>query len=359
MHAAQLVTSLKKKDSRAVVRGCGGDLMKSAGADLLLHYKDMAYMGITEVLAHLGKLMRNMRLCKSDMLKFKPDAVVLVDYPGFNLKMAKFAKNHGFKVFYYISPQVWAWKEKRVRLIEKYVDKMFVILPFEKDFYSKYDVDVEYVGHPLVSQMKSLPAVEKRKFVAYNHLNRDKEIIALLPGSRIQEVDRMMDVMLDTAPKLKKYQFVVAIAPNISAKPYRKRMAKRGVKFVKGQTRQLLQIASAAVVASGTATLETALLSVPEVVCYRTSNLTYKIFKKLVKVKHISLPNLILGREVVKELIQDDLTANNIAKELRVMLDNAGRQRQMLEDYDELSLVLAADNPSQKVAEGVWAALGR
>lgn len=319
----------------------------------MLHYKDLAYMGYKEVISHIAELEHKLNFCKRDLEAFGPDAVILVDYPGFNLKIAKFAKKRGFKVYYYIAPQVWAWKEKRVSQLEKYVDKLFCILPFEKDYFKKYNVDAEYVGHPLVEQVKALQPVDEARFRKENHLKPNREIIALLPGSRRQELDRMMEVMVNVAPLLKDYQFVVAMAPNVSSRPYRRLMSQFGVRFVKNQTYPLLQLASAAVVTSGTATLEAALLNVPEVVCYKTSKMTYRIAKKLVKVDFISLPNLILGREVVRELIQDDCTPKNVSIELKHVLHDSLRQRKMLEDYEDLSSVLSDDKPSLKIAETI------
>lgn len=353
LHAANLVEALKHFDPHPVVRGCGGDLMKAKGADIVLHYKDLAYMGYKEVISHIAELEHKLNFCKRDLEAFGPDAVILVDYPGFNLKIAKFAKKRGFKVYYYIAPQVWAWKEKRVSQLEKYVDKLFCILPFEKDYFKKYNVDAEYVGHPLVEQVKALQPVDEARFRKENHLKPNREIIALLPGSRRQELDRMMEVMVNVAPLLKDYQFVVAMAPNVSSRPYRRLMSQFGVRFVKNQTYPLLQLASAAVVTSGTATLEAALLNVPEVVCYKTSKMTYRIAKKLVKVDFISLPNLILGREVVRELIQDDCTPKNVSIELKHVLHDSLRQRKMLEDYEDLSSVLSDDKPSLKIAETI------
>ena len=354
LHAANLVGALNKFDSHPVVRGCGGNLMKAKGVDLVFHYKDMAYMGFKEVALHFVALERKLQFCKKDLQNFNPDAVILVDYPGFNLKIAKYASRYGFKVYYYISPQVWAWKEKRIKLLEKYVTKLFCILPFEKEFYKDYNVDAEYVGHPLIEQISNLETVDQAKFIKINHLKPHREIIALLPGSRSQEVERMMPVMVKTAPLLKDYQFVVAMAPNVSSRPYRQLMTQNGVKFVKNQTYQLLQIASAAVVTSGTATLEAALLNQPEVVCYKTSSITYRIFKKLVKVNFIALPNLILGREVVRELIQDDCTSKSIATELKHILHDSLRQRKLLEDYEELgAMLINGESPSLKVAEAI------
>lgn len=340
LHGANLIASLKKKDPHAKIRAWGGNLMKKQGANLVKHYRDLAFMGFVEVLLHLRTILKNLSFCKKDILKFKPDAIILIDYPGFNLKVAKFAYKHNIKVYYYISPQVWAWKKRRVHTIKKVVDKMLVILPFEKDFYDEYRVDAHYVGHPLLDEISKVKFINRINFARQNKLDPKKEIIALLPGSRKQEVSRMLKVMLSVMDKFPDYQFVIGCAPSLTDDFYRSLIGNANVHLVFNKTYQLLQVASAALVTSGTATLETALFYVPEVVCYKGNPISYIIAKNLIKVKYISLVNLIMNKPVLKELIQNDLTSENISEELKQLLTDHKRQRQLLEDYEELRCVL-------------------
>lgn len=350
LHGANLIAALKKKDPHAKIRAWGGNLMKKQGATLIKHYKDLAFMGFVEVLLHLRTILRNLKFCKKDILKFNPDALILIDYPGFNLKVAKFAHEHNIKVYYYISPQVWAWKKRRVHTIKKVVDKMMVILPFEKDFYDNYNVDAHFVGHPLLDEISKTKHISKQTFIKQNNLNPKKEIIALLPGSRKQEVTRMLEVMLKVVDKFPDYQFVVACAPSLPVDFYQKLVAGYNVKLIVNKTYQILQVASAAVVTSGTATLETALFFVPEVICYKGNPISYSIAKRLVKVKYICLVNLIMDKPVVKELIQNDLTANNISDELKQLLTDPKRQRRLLDDYEDLKLKLGNAGASKNAA---------
>lgn len=350
LHGANLIAALKKKDPHAKIRAWGGNLMKKQGATLIKHYKDLAFMGFVEVLLHLRTILRNLKFCKKDILKFNPDALILIDYPGFNLKVAKFAHEHNIKVYYYISPQVWAWKKRRVHTIKKVVDKMMVILPFEKDFYDNYNVDAHFVGHPLLDEISKTKHISKQTFIKQNNLNPKKEIIALLPGSRKQEVTRMLEVMLKVVDKFPDYQFVVACAPSLPVDFYQKLVAGYNVKLIVNKTYQILQVASAAVVTSGTATLETALFFVPEVICYKGNPISYSIAKRLVKVKYICLVNLIMDKPVVKELIQNDLTANNISDELKQLLTEPKRQRRLLDDYEDLKLKLGNAGASKNAA---------
>lgn len=359
LHGSNLIAALKKKDPRAKIRAWGGNLMRKQGATLIKHYKDLAFMGFVEVLLHLRIILNNLKFCKKDILRFKPDALILIDYPGFNLKIAKFAHEHNIKVYYYISPQVWAWKKRRVHTIKKVVDKMMVILPFEKDFYDNYDVDAHFVGHPLLDEISKTRLVNKQTFIKQNNLNPKKEIIALLPGSRKQEVTRMLEVMLKVVDKFPKYQFVVACAPSLPLEFYEKLVAGYDVRLVVNKTYPLLQIASAAVVTSGTATLETALFFVPEVICYKGNPISYRIAKMLVKVKYICLVNLIMDKPVVKELIQNDLTVKNISDELKQLLDDPKRQRRLLDDYEDLKLKLGNAGASRNAANLVVTDLKR
>ena len=351
LHASNLVAEIKKKDKKAEFRGFGGDLMKAQGVELVKHYRTMAYMGFVEVAVNLRKILGNIAQCKKDILEYQPDVVVLVDYPGFNLRIADFAHKKGFKVYYYISPQVWAWKRRRVQKIKKSVDKMLVILPFEEEFYKRYGVDVTFVGNPLLDELAKVGTGNRSIFLRRNSLGERREIIAMLPGSRRQEVKRTLPVMLKAALYFPDYQFVIAGVSSLDKSLYKDIMGNSDVFFVENQTYDLLLNSSAALVTSGTATLETALLSVPEVVCYKATNFSYRLAKWMIKVKFISLVNLIMDREVVKELIQGDLNEDNLVKELDQLLHNGKRQRQLLEDYEELKDKLGNVGASEKAAE--------
>jgi len=357
LHASNLMAEIKKKDRRAEFRGFGGDLMQKQGMSLVKHYRTMAYMGFVEVAVNLRKVLDNIKLCKNDILEWQPDALILVDYPGFNLRIAKFAHEKGFKVFYYISPQVWAWKRRRVSKIKASVDKMLVILPFEEEFYRNYGVDVAYVGNPLLDEMQKFGTPNRSMFLRRNNLGEKREIIALLPGSRPQEIKRTLGTMLKVAPQFPQYQFVVAGVSSVDTSLYKRIIGNADVFLVENQTYELLQNASAALVTSGTATLETALFSVPEVVCYKATGFSYRIAKKLIKVKFICLVNLIMDREVVKELIQGEMTPDNIAAELNLLLHDAKRQQRLLEDYDELRDVLGNAGASERAAEVICDAM--
>lgn len=350
LHGSNLIASIKKKDPRAKIRAWGGDLMKKQGATLVKHYRDLAFMGFVEVLMHLKTILNNLKFCKRDILRFAPDTIILIDYPGFNIKVAKFAHKHNIKVYYYISPQVWAWKKRRVHTLKKVVDKMLVILPFEKPFYDSYQVDAHFVGHPLLDELSKLKYINRKTFIRQNFLDPNKEIIALLPGSRKQEVSRMLEIMLKMVKMYPNYQFVIGCAPSLTEDFYKSIIGNENVHLVFNKTYQLLQVASAALVTSGTATLETALLYVPEVVCYKGNQISYLIAKNLIKVKYICLVNLIMDKPVVKELIQNDLTPDNIKKELDLLLTNHKRQRRLLEDYEELKNVLGNAGASNNAA---------
>ena len=351
LHASNLVAEIKKKDKKAEFRGCGGDLMKAQGVDLLKHYRTMAYMGFVEVAVNLRKVLGNIAQCKKDILEYQPDAIILVDYPGFNFRIADFAHEKGFKVFYYISPQVWAWKRRRVKKVKRSVDKMLVILPFEEEFYKEYGVDVTYVGNPLLDELAKFGTANRSIFLRRNSLGEKREIIALLPGSRKQEVKRVLPVMLKAASHFPDYQFVVAGVSSLDKSLYKKILGNSDVFLIENQTYELLQNSSAAIVTSGTATLETALFTVPEVVCYKATGLSYFLAKWMIKVKFISLVNLVMDKEVVKELIQGDLTEENIVNELDLLLHNGRRQRQLLEDYEELRGRLGNAGASEMAAE--------
>jgi len=349
LHASNLMKELKKQDDAAAFRCWGGDLMAKQGADLVRHYKDLAFMGFFEVLAHLPTIMKNIRFCKEDILSYHPDVLILVDYPGFNLRISRFAHAHGIRVFYYISPQLWAWRSSRVKTIQKNVDKMFVILPFEKDFYRKYDYDVDFIGHPLLDVIHEGSTHTKRNiFLKQNHLP-DKPIIALLPGSRRQEIRQMLEAMLKAVPDFKDYQFVIAGAPSISPGFYSGIAEGINAAVITGQTYDLLYHSEAALVTSGTATLETALMNIPQVVCYKGNVFSYLIARLVIHVKFISLVNLIMDKEVVRELIQKALNRRNLTLELKEILDPAHR-REMTTSYAGLREKLGGSGASARAA---------
>jgi len=336
LHGSNLIRELKLQDPSAIFRGWGGDLMREAGMQVVKHYKDLAFMGFYEVLKNLPTILRNLKFCKQDILEFKPDALILIDYPGFNLRIAEWARKEKLKIIYYISPQVWAWKENRVKKIKASVDKMLVILPFEKEFYHKWGFEVEYVGHPLVE------VVEKHRNAAQGPWTLDSHVIALLPGSRKQEILKKLPVMLEVSRAFPQYEFIVAKAPGLDVQFYEALLRPYpNVKAVQGKTYDLLMKAKAALVTSGTATLETALFGVPEVVCYMGGTISYQIARRLIKIKYICLVNLIMDREVVKELIQNDLTVSNLSFQLQEILSNSQKIAQVKSDYLELKELLS------------------
>lgn len=349
LHGSNLIRSLRKEDPAAEVRAWGGDLMAEAGADLVKHYRDLAFMGFVEVLMNLRTILRNLDKCKADVLAYQPDALILIDYPGFNLRIAEWAHQNGFKVIYYISPQVWAWKENRVKKIKQCVDKMLVILPFEQEFYEKWDYKVEYVGHPLIEVVHNSMVQPKDAPLS------DKPIVALLPGSRKQEILKKLPVMLEVARQFPDHQFIVAKAPGQEDAFYTAMLAPYpNVSSVRNQTYPLLKQSRAALVTSGTATLETALFHVPEVVCYKGNQLSYYIARKLIKVKYISLVNLIMDKEVVKELIQDELNPESCTRELKNILEDGPERTRLLEDYTTLTTLLSeGGNASEKAARSI------
>ncbi len=351
MHAANLMKELKKLDVSAQFRCWGGDKMKKQGAELVKHYRDLAFMGFTEVLMNLKTILRNIDFCKKDIHSYQPDVLILVDYPGFNLRIAEFAKTKGFKVFYYISPQVWAWKESRVNKIKRFVDRMFVILPFEKDFYKKHNYEVDFVGHPLLDAIESEKSLygDKALWLKNNNLP-GKPIIALLPGSRKQEIAVKLPLMLSVVDEFKDHQFVIAAAPSVPEAFYKEIAAGKKASLVFNQTHELLMHADAALVTSGTATLETALFEVPEVVCYKGGKLSYYIARSLVKVKYISLVNLIMDKETVRELIQHDLTTKNIAQELKKIVYDNNKRAEMKSDFRQLKEMLGGKGASARTA---------
>jgi lipid-A-disaccharide synthase len=355
LHGSNLIKEIKRLDPAASIRAWGGDLMKDAGASLVKHYRDLAFMGFLEVIKNLPTILQNIKFCKQDIEAWQPDVLVLIDYPGFNLRIAEWAKKQGCKVVYYIAPQVWAWKENRVKKMKVCIDKMFCILPFEKDYFkNKWNWDVTYVGHPL------LPVIAS--FKSSNPLVTDnKKVIALLPGSRKQEIIKMLPVMLSVTPHFPGYTFMVAQAPGQDAPFYNRfLMGYTNVTLIKNSTYDLLSIADAALVTSGTATLETALFKVPEVVCYKTSKFSYQIAKWLVKIKFISLVNLIMDKEIVQEIIQENLTEQHLTTALRGITENEVTIKEVMENYQSLHTLLAAggEDASIKVAKEIVAFAG-
>ncbi|MFC0775128.1 lipid-A-disaccharide synthase [Terrimonas alba] len=350
LHGSNLIKEIRKLDPAANVRCWGGDKMREAGGKLVKHYRDLAFMGFTEVLMNLRTIFRNLAFCKDDILQYKPDTLILIDYPGFNLRIARWAKEQGIKVIYYISPQVWAWKEGRVKMMKECIDKMLVILPFEKDYFkSKWHWEVEYVGHPLVE------VIESEKSKVKSEKLSEREIIALLPGSRKQEILKKLPVMLEVSKSFPNYQFIVAKAPGVEENFYDDLLKPfTNVSYVSNQTYNLLMQSKAALVTSGTATLETALFGVPEVVCYKGSPISYQIAKRVIKVKYISLVNLIMDKLVVKELIQQDLTVENLQTELTDLLTNDERKVQLQQDYAKLKQLLSqGGHASSKAAQSI------
>ncbi|HET8753848.1 MAG TPA: lipid-A-disaccharide synthase, partial [Salinimicrobium sp.] len=306
LHASNLMKALKKVDPEAIFRYWGGDLMQAEGGTLVKHYRDLAFMGFAEVIYNLRTIVKNISFCKTDISNFQPDVIIFVDYPGFNLRIAKWARKEGFKTHFYVSPQIWAWKENRIKQIQRDIDEMYVILPFEKDFYEqKHHFKVHFVGHPLIDAIADRAPVDAEKFRKEYHLDK-RPVIALLPGSRKQEISKMLEIMLSITEEFKEYQFVIAGAPSQEKEFYTPFIKKKNVQLVMNKTYDVLSLSTAALVTSGTATLETALLKVPEVVCYKGNFISYEIARRIIKLDYISLVNLIMGREVVKELIQKE-----------------------------------------------------
>jgi len=349
LHGSNLIKELKLLIPNAEFRCWGGDLMKEQGAHLVRHYRELAFMGFSEVLRNLPAIFRNIAFCKKDIKRWNPDALVLIDYPGFNLRIAGFAKETGLKVFYYISPQVWAWKQSRVQKIKKVVDKMFVILPFEKAFYKKFGYAVDFVGHPLLDVIKSFDNPNFETFIKENNLPA-KPIVAVLPGSRKQEIARMLPVMLSVKKRFADYQFVVAAAPSQPKERYERHISDNDTHVVYGKTYQLLQHAEAAIVTSGTATLETALFDVPEVICYKGGWISYYIARQLIKVSYISLVNLIMKKAVVKELIQREFNSSDLEEELNNLLQNNDYREHMINDFRLLKEKLGGSGASRQTA---------
>ena len=355
LHASNLMKAIRQRDPEADFRCWGGDLMQAAGGDIVKHYRDMAFMGFWEVFVNLNTVLRNIRICETDILLYEPDVLVLVDYPGFNLRIAGFAKDNGIKVCYYISPQIWAWKKNRIKKIKKYVDEMMVILPFEEKYYADRGMKVHYVGHPLLDAVsKDLHESEEvRQFRSRHHLD-DREIIALLPGSRKQEITALLPQMLKMVPLFPQYQFVVSVVSWQPSSLYDKYLKESSVTRIEGNAYPMLANAKAAIIASGTATLEAAMIGTPQVVCYAGSEISYLIAKQLVSgIRFISLVNLIMDKKVVTELIQHDYTTQHLRDELRLITDDADNIARIKDDYRKMDALLGEGSASAKAADVV------
>lgn len=352
LHGANLMKGLKYQDVNADFRFLGGDLMAAVGGVLVKHYREMAFMGFLEVVKNLCTISRNFDDCKTDVLKYQPDVIILIDYPGFNFRIAKWAKEHNFKVFYYIAPKVWAWKEGRVKRLKAYVDKLFTIFPFETEYFRKHGITVHYEGNPLIDALEqkrpNLPSYEE--FIAKNQLE-DKPIVALLAGSRKQEVEKCLPLMKKVAAHFPHLQLVVAGAPSLPKSFYTPFFDDGLIKLVYNQTYELYNVSQAALVTSGTATLEAALFNLPQAVCYRTSHISAIIAKAFIKVKWVSLVNIIMNREVVRELLQYDMTVENMVNELEALLPKGSKREQVLADYAELQSMLEKPGSSERTAK--------
>ncbi|MEQ8358142.1 MAG: lipid-A-disaccharide synthase [Cytophagales bacterium] len=348
LHASNLYKSILKEDASAKSRGIGGNYLEKAGMEIFKHFREISFMGFAEVLMNIFKIREYFNNTKNDILKFNPDVIVLVDFAGFNLRIAKFARKNNIKVYYYISPKIWAWNTSRALKIKAYVDKMFVILPFEKQFYKKFQFDVDYVGNPVLDAIAQFNKSDS--FIA-RHRIEDKPIIAILPGSRKQEIESMLHFMLSIIPSFKDYHFVIAGVSNLESHYYQQFTRGGQIKVVIDETYDLLSHASAALVTSGTATLETALFNVPQLVGYKLNIFSFWIGKMVVKVPYISLVNLIVGREVVKELLQDDFHPNIIRDELHALLNDVEYRNKQLKGYAEMKTILGSPGASDKTAK--------
>lgn len=353
LHGANLMKALSKEDPEAEFRFWGGDLMKAVGGTEVKHYRDLAFMGFLEVVTNLGTILKNIKFCKSDIEAFNPDVIIFIDYPGFNLRIAKWARLKNYRTHYYISPQIWAWKEGRIKDIKRDIDEMYVILPFEKDFYEKkHNFPVHFVGHPLIDAIHDRKQVNPNKFKKENKLD-ERPIIALLPGSRKQEIKKMLEIMISVAKNFGDYQFVIAGAPSQEKSFYETFLTTKNVHFVSNKTYDLLSISDAALVTSGTATLETALFKVPQVVCYKGNQISYEIAKRVIKLDYISLVNLILKKTVVTELIQSEFNKKQLKSSLEEILDPKKRTDMFL-DYYNLEKKLGGRGASEKTAKLIY-----
>jgi len=352
LHGSNLMKALQHQDVNADFRFWGGDLMQSVGGTLVTHYKERQFMGFAEVITNLRKILGLIKFCKKDIEHYKPDVIIFIDNSGFNLRIAKWAKALNYKTHYYISPQVWASRAGRVEKIRRDIDAMYVILPFEKEFYATYNYDVNFVGHPLIDAIADRTQISEYKFRADYGLS-DKPIIALLPGSRKQEITKMLSVMLSVVNDFEDYQFVIAGAPSQDFSFYKPFINQDNVAFISNKTYDLLSVSTAALVTSGTATLETALFKVPQVVCYKASPISYQIAKRIITLKFISLVNLIMDKEVVTELIQGELNSKRLKKELQNILDDDQRIKFFISYYD-LEKKLGGKGASEKAAKLIF-----
>ena len=347
LHGSNLLKAIKKYDPQAVFRGFGGDEMKAAGLDLTVHYNQLSFMGFLSLATKLFSIFQYIAKCKADILEYKPDAVVLIDYGGFNKKIAQFARQNGFKVYFYISPKVWAWYQSRAKSLKRSVDRMFVILPFEKDFFKKFDWEVDYVGNPVLDAIKSF---QKNEDFARQHGLENKRVVALLPGSRKMELTRIIPLMVEVVKQHPQFEFAVAAVSNLPKALYEPLSALPNVKIIFEESYNLLSIAQAAIVTSGTATLETGIFKVPQVVVYKMGRLEYQVVKRLVKVKFISLVNLIADREVVKELIQEEATLTAVSNELNQLMKEGEYRYAMLHEYERIYKILDTGSASENAA---------
>lgn len=356
LHAGNLIAELAKIDKQAVFRGLGGERMEQSGMQLVKHYREMAFMGFVPVLMNLRTIQNNFRLCESDLLQFKPDVLILVDYPGFNLRMAQFAKQHGIKVYYYISPKIWAWKKRRVHKIKELVDEMFTIFPFETEFYQQYNYKVNYVGNPILDAVLAQQETPNLHEFARKHQLPEKEIIALLPGSRKAEISYLLPVMLEASQSFPQYHFVVAGAPNMDASFYEPFIQNYPVKVIWNETYSIVQHSRAAMVASGTATLEVAILNTPQVVCYKMAGgaLFHLLGFIFITLNWVSLVNIILNKEAVKELLQVHFTRKKLVAEMNEILQNPQHLQQIMNDYQELRNKLGKPGASKQAAEAIY-----
>lgn len=358
LHGSKLITELLKLDPEADICCWGGDRMEKAGAKLLVHYRKLAVMGIWEVLVHIGRIFRNLRKCRQQILDYKPDLVILIDYPGFNMRIARYLKDSGINVYYYISPKVWAWKKSRIKKIRKSIKRMYVIFPFEPEFYEKYNYRVYYFGNPLVETVqKELERSTPRDSFMAEYNPGDKPVIALLAGSRIQEIKKILPIMARMENYFPDYRFLVAGVSTIDRGLYENILAGSNIKLVNDDTYSLLMNSDVALVTSGTATLETAIAGIPQVVCYRTSWLTYLMARTLVKIRFISLVNLVMDKEIVKELIQNDLNEKNLVSELNTILPGGWKRDIMLQNYARLSKKLSGKGASERIAKDMYHSL--
>jgi lipid-A-disaccharide synthase len=351
LHGSNLVRGLLEKDKSAEIQCWGGDLMEAAGAKLLIHYRKMAFMGFVAVINNLGAIKKNLSICKGQILEFKPDVVIFIDYPGFNLRIAEFAKHEGFRTFYYISPKLWAWNEGRVKKIKRYIDRMFIIFPFEEEFYKKHGVSVRYYGNPLVDETEKRIAAFPQKSDIFKSISlEDQPVIALLAGSRKHEIEHVLPQMINVIPSFPGYRFILAGVKNIPDDFYKTIIGDNPVMLVKDKTYEILHISVGALVTSGTATLEAALLDTPQVVCYKGDFFSMIIAWMVIKVRYISLVNLIMGSESIKELVQYDLNEKNLVTELKAILPGGGKRDKIIADYEMLKKKLGPAGASGRIA---------